>query len=246
MGGANAGGSCLAVLTAAGSGARLGADIPKALVLLDGEPLVGHAARALARAGCIDELIIMCPAGWLTRFAEHFPEARVPGEGLPVELVVGGPTRQSSVALGLAVADERHDVVLVHDAARALASAQLVRRVAAAVRAGHPAVIPGLAVGDTIKQVGPDDGSGAAVVATVDRRALRAVQTPQGFDRALLDRAHRSGAARAGDEAEAASDDAGLVEALGEAVWVVAGEEEARKITVPADLLVARAMLSRS
>lgn len=246
MGGAIAGGSCAAVLTAAGSGSRLGADIPKALVLLAGEPLVAHAARALARAGCVDQLIITCPAGWLVRFAEHFPDARVPGEVLPVELAVGGPTRQSSVALGLAVADESHDVVLVHDAARALASEQLVRRVAAAVRAGHPAVVPGLAVSDTIKQVGADDGRGAAVVATIDRRALRAVQTPQGFDRALLERAHRVGAARAADEAAAASDDAGLVEALGEPVWVVAGEEEARKITAPADLLVARAMLSRS
>ncbi|WP_448631261.1 IspD/TarI family cytidylyltransferase [Cellulomonas soli] len=157
----------------------------------------------------------------------------------PVTVVVGGASRQASVAAGLAVLPPEVDVVLVHDAARPFAPPQLTACVLEAVRAGHRAVVPGLPVTDTVKRVGAADALGWPVEATVPREVLRAVQTPQGFDRALLDRAHGAASADADDESVAASDDAGLVERLGEPVWVVPGDERAGKVTTARDLAVA-------
>ncbi|MGW8567797.1 2-C-methyl-D-erythritol 4-phosphate cytidylyltransferase [Isoptericola sp. NPDC055881] len=236
----------LAILTAAGSGTRLGRDLPKALVTLGGFPLVVHAARRLASSGVVDSLVVTCPAG--LDAAVRDVVAQDPHVALPVRVVEGGATRQASVAAGLALAGPDDDVVLVHDAARPLAPPQLVRRVVEAVRAGHRAVVPGLPVTDTVKRVaaGPPADGGLAVervLETPDRALLRAVQTPQGFDRALLVRAHAAGAARAGAEGLAATDDAGLVEALGEPVHVVAGDAAALKITTERDLLVATLLL---
>jgi 2-C-methyl-D-erythritol 4-phosphate cytidylyltransferase len=130
----------------------------------------------------------------------------------------------------------------VHDAARPLAPPSLIARVIEAVLDGHPAVVPGLPVTDTVKQV-RTGGPVEPVLATVPRTDLRAVQTPQGFELALLLRAHATFAADAALEATAASDDAGLVERLGEPVWVVAGDERAAKITTPRDLAVATLLL---
>lgn len=244
--------STLAVLTAAGSGSRLGIGVPKALVELRGVPLVLRAARGLVASGSVDAVVVTASPAEAERFAELFPGGHVPAEPggsrhdargaatLPVRVVPGGATRQRSVALGLDAGLRLlpgAEVVLVHDAARCLTPPDLISRVVASVRAGHDAVIPALPVTDTIKQVGAPDEHGAEPVdATIDRRVLRAVQTPQGFTRDLIVRAHRAGAARAEVEATAASDDAGLVESLGERVWVVPGDERALKITTPRDL----------
>ncbi|MCB7136892.1 IspD/TarI family cytidylyltransferase [Cellulosimicrobium marinum] len=250
----------LAVLTAAGSGTRLGLDVPKALAELDGLPLVVHAARRLCASGVVDLVVVTSPPGVEAHVTALL--AADPGVDRPVRVVTGAGTRQASVAAGLASGLADHlvadgtlpgpvDVVLVHDAARPLAPPSLVERVVRAVRAGHGAVVPGLPVTDTIKRVAPpapDDptagGSAGApavepVVATVDRSVLRAVQTPQGFDRALLERAHAAAAHRSDDEAVAATDDAGLVEDLGHPVHVVAGDAAAAKITTRRDLVVA-------
>ncbi|GAB3084312.1 2-C-methyl-D-erythritol 4-phosphate cytidylyltransferase [Isoptericola nanjingensis] len=235
----------LAILTAAGSGTRLGRDLPKALVDLAGFPLVVHAARRLAASGVVDSVVVTCPPGLDSAVRDVV--AQDPHVDVPVRVVEGGGTRQASVAAGLALAGPDDDVVLVHDAARPLAPPRLVRRVVDAVRAGHGAVVPGLPVTDTVKRVGPaSSGSGPdveRVVETPDRAVLRAVQTPQGFDRALLERAHAQGAARATAEGSAATDDAGLVEALGEPAYVVTGEEAAMKITTERDLQVAALLL---
>jgi 2-C-methyl-D-erythritol 4-phosphate cytidylyltransferase len=237
--------STAAVLTAAGSGTRLGHALPKGLVDLGGQPLVLRAAVGLARAGCLGTIVVTVPAAERDAFVALFPGGTVPGTAVPARVVAGGPTRQASVAAGLAALGDDVDVVLVHDAARCLTPPALVRAVEAAVRAGHRAVIPALPVTDTVKRVGDPGPDGAApVVATVPRLDLRAVQTPQGFDRALLDAAHAAGAHRAGDEAAAVSDDAGLVEALGEPVWVVPGDERALKITTPRDLALAELLLA--
>lgn len=242
----------LAILTAAGSGTRLGRDLPKALVDLAGFPLVLHAARRLAASGVVDALVVTCPPGLGPDVGELV--ANDPQVALPVRVVDGGSTRQASVAAGLGLADADVDVVLVHDAARPLAPPDLVRRVVAAVRHGRSAVVPGLPVVDTVKRVAPapaarrqaqeppvetGDPQVERVVDTPDRGQLRAVQTPQGFSREVLVRAHREGAERAAAEHLAATDDAGLVEALGLAVHVVAGDEAAMKITTERDLLVA-------
>jgi 2-C-methyl-D-erythritol 4-phosphate cytidylyltransferase len=150
----------------------------------------------------------------------------------PVTVVAGGAERQESVALALAEVPAEVDVVLVHDAARALTPPDLIEAVAAAVRSGASAVIPVLPVVDTIKEVGP----GEIVLGTVDRAALRSVQTPQGFRHRVLAAAH----AVASDPL---TDDAGLVEKLGLPVTCIPGSELALKITHPLDLILAEALL---
>ena len=160
-------GGVVAVLTAAGSGTRLGASGPKALVEIAGESLVRRAARGLLSAGVIHHVVVTAPAEYLDRFEAEVAEVvEIVGNGGPgvsgtIEVVPGSPdSRQASVALGLAAALAAHPdaaVVLVHDAARALPPPEVVRRVVAAVRAGHDAVVPALPVTDTVKEVaGPD------------------------------------------------------------------------------------------
>ncbi len=241
-----------AVLTAAGSGSRLGHPVPKALAALAGTSLVAHAARRLVASGVVDLLVVTVPDGHLEEVRAALDDALADGPAVPVHCTAGGPSRQASVAVALAVLPTDVDVVLVHDAARALAPASLVTDVVAAVRAGNGAVIPVMPVTDTIVQVAPAGIAGAAhvrasatepVVLTPDRTALRAVQTPPGFDRALLDRAHAAAAERARDEARAATDDSSLVALLGEPVVTVRGHELALKITTPRDLVVAGLLL---
>ena len=221
-----------AVLTAAGSGSRLGCEVPKALVELSGRPLVWWAARGL-RAGGVGTIVVTAPAASLDEFRAGI--ADIGG----VEVVAGSDrSRQASVALGLAALGQRNegDVVLVHDAARPLTPAQVTARVIDAVRAGAGAVIPVLPVTDTLKSV---DASGV-VTGTPRRADMVAVQTPQGFRWDVLMRAHEAGASLGADEAVAATDDAGLVEAIGAVVHTVAGDERSLKVTRPLDLYLAQ------
>lgn len=237
-----------AVLTAAGSGSRLGLDLPKAVVPVAGHPLVVHAARALLAARSADgsavaQLVVTAPAAHLDEIAALLGDVVAAATtDVRLDVVGGGRTRQESVAAGLAELADDVDLVLVHDAARPFAPTSLVERVVDAVRAGHVAVVPGLPVVDTVKRVGAGDATGRPVRETVPRVDLVAIQTPQGFDRDVLERAHAVGSGRASDEATAASDDAGLVEAAGVAVWVVPGDERAAKVTTARDLLVAQAL----
>jgi 2-C-methyl-D-erythritol 4-phosphate cytidylyltransferase len=238
-----------AILTAAGTGSRLHSGRPKALALLVGEPLVVHAARRLSASGVVDRLVVTAPASHHAEVVQVLGDAE--GIDVPLTVVVGGESRQASVAAGLAALPPDVHVVLVHDAARALASSDLTRRVVAAVLDGHGAVVPGLPVIDTVKQVlvgAADAQRGAAeqVAATVDRSTLRTIQTPQGFARELLDRAHHAGAQRAAAEHTAATDDAALVEAIGEPVWVIPGEDDALKITTARDLAIAELLALRA
>ncbi|MGH3417057.1 MAG: IspD/TarI family cytidylyltransferase, partial [Actinocrinis sp.] len=152
-----------------------------------------------------------------------------------VRVVPGGATRQQSVALALDAVPEEHDIVLVHDAARALTPPELTAAVIEAVAGGCDAVIPVLPVADTIKAV---DDSGANVTRTVDRSILRRVQTPQGFRRALLVKAY------AAATQQDTTDDAGLVERLGLPVAAIPGHPEAFKVTTPFDLLLAEALFA--
>jgi 2-C-methyl-D-erythritol 4-phosphate cytidylyltransferase len=213
-----------AIVAAGGRGERLGAATPKALVALGGEPLVVHACRALREAN-VAQIVVAAPAESVDELAALVPDARV---------VAGGSTRTASVRRALAALSAEVDIVLVHDAARALAPSSLVERVVAAVKAGADAVVPVVPVADTIKQI---DGAGG-VVNTVDREMLRAVQTPQGFRRSVLVAAHEA----AGSDADA-SDDAGLVERLGGRVVTVPGSPDALKVTTPTDLDVAELLL---
>lgn len=214
-----------ALVPAAGRGERLGPGAPKALRLLAGEPLLVHAVRSLRAAPSIGPVVVAAPPDDVDAVARLLEE-------LEVTVVAGGEGRQDSVALALAALPPDVDLVLVHDAARCLVPPAVVEAVVAALRAGACAVVPVLPVPDTVKQV---DGDGR-VVRTVPRADLRAAQTPQGFTREVLDRAHRAAAS-------GATDDAGLVEALGLAVTTVSGSQEAFKVTRPLDLALAEAVL---
>ena len=180
---------------------------------LAGVPILGHALRGVLSSPGVAEVVVVAPAA-------HRAEAEVlaadvcreVGSVAVVTVVVGGAERGDSVAAGLAALAPEVEVVLVHDAARCLTPVAVFERVIASVAAGAVAVVPGTAVVDTIKQV---DESGL-VVATPERSSLRAVQTPQGFRREVLERAHAV--------SSAATDDAGLVERLGERVLVVEGD----------------------
>jgi 2-C-methyl-D-erythritol 4-phosphate cytidylyltransferase len=222
-----------AVVPAAGRGERLGPGTPKALREVGGVPMLVHAVRTLARARFVDVVVVAAPPGEVAAVAALLADHEVPAE---VRIVAGGASRQESVLLAVASLPPDVTAVLVHDAARPLVPVELVDAVATAVREGAEAVVPALPVADTVKVVDPDAGF---VVATPDRATLRAIQTPQGFRREVLEAAH----AAAG--AAVATDDAGLVEALGIKVSVVPGSEEAFKVTRPIDLMLAEALFAR-
>ena len=222
----NARGDVAVLVPAAGAGLRLGPGGPKALRLLAGEALLVHAIRRVAAASSVRMIVVAAPAAEVEAVRELLASVA------PVTVVAGGAERQESVSLALAVVPAEIEVVLVHDAARALTPPQLIESVAAAVRQGHPAVIPVLPVVDTIKEVGP----GEVVLGTVDRSALRSVQTPQGFRHDVLAAVHASAVG-------ALTDDAGLVEKAGLPVTCVPGSELALKITRPLDLVLAEALL---
>lgn len=223
-------GDVAVLVPAAGLGTRLGPGAPKALRHLAGAPLLAHVIRRLGSSPSVAHVVVAAPPDGVDAVRALLVDELTPE--LPVDVVAGGETRQRSVAQALAAAPSTYPIVLVHDAARAFAPPELIERVAAAVRDGHDAVIPVLPVVDTVKRV--DDAG--HVVETVHRADLRAVQTPQGFRRSVLEAAHR-----VHDGADA-TDDAGLVELMGVKVFCVAGSEAALKITRPADLLLAEAL----
>lgn len=196
-----------------------------------------HAVRALAGSSAVNLVVVAAPPADVSVVRALVADQR---NACEVWVVGGGDTRHGSVARALAALPEDVDVVLVHDAARPLVPVDLVTRVATAVRDGAAAVVPVLPVPDTLKEIEPV-GATARVVRTLDRASICAVQTPQGFRRALLDRAHRE---TAGDGIDV-TDDAGLVERLGVEVLAEAGSAEAFKVTQPLDLVFAEAVLER-
>jgi 2-C-methyl-D-erythritol 4-phosphate cytidylyltransferase len=202
------------VLVAAGEGRRFGG--PKALVDLEGRTLLERAASAFAALR--DRVAVVRK--------EDVARVRLPGW----KVVAGGPRRRDSVRNGVAALSQGTQVVLVHDAARPLVPVALVERVLAAL-AVHAAVVPAVPVSDTMKRV-----RGDAVAETLDREALVAVQTPQGFRVDLLRRA------LARDDGDA-TDEAALVERLPAEVRTVAGDPLNLKVTGPEDLALLRALL---
>ena len=211
------------VVPAAGAGTRLGPGAPKALRLVAGEPLLVHAVRRLRACPSVSSVVVAAPAGSVDDVAELLA-------AFDVVVVAGGVERQDSVRLGVAALPPEVDLVLVHDAARALVPVTVVEAVVEALRAGALAVVPVLPLADTVKRV-----AGDAVVETVPREELRAVQTPQGFVRPLIEEAHGS--------PSLVTDDASMVEALGVKVVTVPGSPEAFKVTTALDLLLAEAVL---
>jgi 2-C-methyl-D-erythritol 4-phosphate cytidylyltransferase len=215
------------IVAAAGSGLRLGADLPKALVPLADRPLVCWAVEALLGGG-VDEVVVAVAAAERGRFEAALPSG--------TRIVTGGASRTASVRAALAAVSPDTDVVLVHDAARPLTPPAVVARVLGALAAGAPAVVPVLPVVDTTVVI-DEDGT---VTGTPDRSTLRRVQTPQGFDRATLVAAY----AALEDDAEF-TDDAAVMRGAGHPVTTVEGDERAAKVTVAHDLALAE-MIARS
>ena len=206
--------SVWAIVVAAGRGERFGG--PKQLTPLGDRRVIDHALGVAH--DCCDGVVLVVPAGsaW----------------GVDASaVVVGGATRSESVRAGLTAVPAGAEIVLVHDAARPLASPGLFRRVIDAVQEGADAAVPGVAIADTVKQV--RDG---VVVATIPREDLVTVQTPQGFRVAVLRAAHATGAD--------GTDDAAIVERCGGTVVVVAGDPDNVKITEPVDLARAEMILA--
>lgn len=233
------------ILVAGGSGQRLGYGMPKAQVPLAGEMLLAHALRGVDASGVASFISVAVPA------ADTVLRALCAASQLscPVVVVDGGATRSDSVRAALNSLPADIDFVLVHDAARAMAPAQVFHRVASALTAGAQAVIPAVPVTDTVKTVEATSSEEAAlaparVTATPDRASLRAVQTPQGFDADLLRRAHAAATEFTEERAAAITDDAMLAESLGVRVHVVEGSAMSMKITTPLDLLLAEAVLA--
>lgn len=219
----------VAIVPAAGRGERLGLAVPKALVAVRGVSLLRRAVHGLLGSGVVTAVVVAAPADQV-----EAASAEVASFGDRCRVVPGGSNRTESVRLALSsVEPGACDVVLVHDAARAFTPLSVIRAVVDAIAAGAPAAVPVLEVADTVKVV---DAAGV-ITATQDRSALRQVQTPQGFTEPVL----RAAYAAATDEA---TDDAGLVERLGEKVHTVPGDPYAMKITTAFDLAVAESVLA--
>ena len=211
-----------AIIAGAGMGHRLGAEIPKALIQIQGITLLERAFISLSKV--VDEIVITAPAGYEEQF-----KAIV---GQSAEVITGGVLRSDSIRVALKALSPSVESVLIHDAARALASSALAARVLDELRTGQSAVIPVLKVIDTIKEIDRD----GFVRATPDRSSLVAAQTPQGFNRQVLERAHSA--------SDDATDDAALVEAIGVKVKTIEGEASAFKITTKEDIGQALLLLS--
>lgn len=206
-----------AIIAGAGLGHRLGASVPKALLQIEGITLVERAFTSLSKV--VDEIVITAPEGFEAQFRAIVGDS--------AKVITGGVLRSDSVRLALQSLSPSVENVLIHDAARGLASSDLASRVLAALNSGAEAVVPALEVVDTVKEV---DNSGV-VRSTPERSRLRLVQTPQGFSTSVLRRAHEA--------SDDATDDAALVEAIGIPVTTIPGEARAMKITNPEDVAIA-------
>ncbi|TMK69641.1 MAG: 2-C-methyl-D-erythritol 4-phosphate cytidylyltransferase [Actinobacteria bacterium] len=221
--------SVWAVLAAAGSGERLGADRPKAFVRLGDRVLLAESLERLDASEWIDEIVVAAPPGWeepAILVAEEIGCSKVSA------CVAGGPSRGESVRNALAEVPDDAAVVVVHDAARPFVDDEVIGRVVGALNEGWDGAVPVLPVSDTVKRV-----DGDRVVETLRRDELRAVQTPQAFVASVLREA------MAGEDVSAASDCASLVEARGGRVKAVPGDSRLAKVTDATDLERAASLL---
>ena len=244
--------SVYCVVTAAGSGSRLGTSGPKALVEFAGNTLLHHALRSLEPVDNLVGVVITAPPDCIGAFTKV---ARCAALSYPWKVVAGGTTRQISVYQGLqallafnpgvgqVAADDPEAIVLIHDAARALTPKDQFERVCTAVASGCPAVVPATALVDTVREIAGDSfcRKGVEITpsgATPDRSHLRCVQTPQGFAGDVIFAAHEQAREETNSEG-GALDDALLAARLGYQQYFVAGSRRALKITYPLDLKLA-------
>lgn len=219
------------IIVAAGMGVRMGSRLPKALMPVAGRPMVAWSVESAVASGVVDEVVIVAPPGRLRDVEAVLGAA---GDGLRV--VGGGDTRAHSVANGLAAISFEAEVVLVHDAARPLASPELFRAVYEAITTGVDGAIAAVPLADTLKREGDD----RTVAETVDRAGLWLAQTPQGFHVSSLRDAYE----RLGDDEIAKSTDcASILERAGGSVALVASGSSNLKVTLPSDVALAEYLL---
>jgi len=221
------------VVVAAGRGERLGADAPKAFVKLNGKALLLHTLEQIKMLKSLSQLVVAVPASHLDESQEILNSSNIQAlDGVLTSVVVGGETRQESIANALSALSPGTPIVLVHDAARSLAPTDLFERVAASVRETGMGTIPVTLVSDTVKHVSAD-----IVLETVDRSTLRLAQTPQGFQGFELQAAYAAAI-------EDFTDDAALVQSLGATIRHVDGDARAFKVTTKHDLAAAERLLA--
>jgi len=223
----------VAVVPAGGTGKRMGSATPKQFLMLGDVPMLLHSLRVFERTPSVAEVILVVPkeerARALTDVVEKYGVKKV------LRVVAGGATRQESVFHGLKETDEETEIVVVHDAVRPFVTEDLIEQSIEAARKIGGAIVA-VPMKDTPKQVGPD----GQVQLTLDRAGLWLAQTPQTFRRGVLLEAYRKAEA----ERIRATDDAALVERLGQKVGIVPGSWENIKITTPEDLVIAEAILA--
>jgi 2-C-methyl-D-erythritol 4-phosphate cytidylyltransferase len=218
------------VIVAGGSGSRVGAGELKQLRWVAGKPMLLHSLQTFQRRADVAMVVCVLPQ----RYAGDPPPWIFQSDSDRLLISVGGKTRAESVSNGLEDLPVECRYVLIHDAARPLVSDEMIDRVVVEARKGHGA-IAALPVVDTLKRVDAD----GRITGTVSRESLWRAQTPQGFPRALIERAHRE--ARANGTHASATDDAALCELLGIPVHVVRGSEKALKVTEEGDFARAEA-----
>ena len=220
-----------AIVVAAGSSTRMGLGFSKQFIEICGEPVIAHTLRAFEKANIIDSVVVVCRQQDMDEIRSiadknGFCKLRA--------LTVGGATRDESVRNGLSACDERTAYIAIHDGARPLVSVEDIDKV---VRFAfeHKAAALGIPVTDTIKVVNDDN----AILSTPARAALRAVQTPQVFEKALYLKALES----AENNSENITDDCMLIESIEEKVYIVNGSEKNIKLTTQNDILLAEVLM---
>jgi 2-C-methyl-D-erythritol 4-phosphate cytidylyltransferase len=219
-----------AVLVAAGRGERFGGDRPKAFAKLRGRVMLAESLERLERSDWIEAIVIVAPTDWeepSILLAEELSAGKVSS------CVPGGATRADSVRAGVTEVPDDVPVIVVHDAARPLLPETVIERVITALGDGWDGAVPALPVADTIKRAAED----GAVLETLGRSGLVAVQTPQAFASAAL----RSALGR---DLAGVTDCAGLVEAGGGRVRIVDGDPRLLKVTTPSDLVLVETLLA--
>lgn len=211
------------ILVAAGASRRYGKQ--KLRESLGATSVLSRSITTVSK--CVDDFVVVCSDELATELRGSHPGLRI---------VTGGETRSASVRAGLAVANNNADVIVIHDAARPLASTRLFQNVIMTVCDGADAAIPAIPVTNTVKRIA-HEADRRVVVETLDRQSLVEVQTPQAFRADLLRRAH--------EHTEDATDDAALIEGIGGTVVVVEGEPENMKLTTQTDLTVLNAIAQR-
>jgi 2-C-methyl-D-erythritol 4-phosphate cytidylyltransferase len=226
----------VAVIAAAGAGLRMGGDQAKQFMDLDGRPLLSVTLEPFEQSDMVDAIVLVVPLNDIEycrrEVVKRFRFQKI------IKVIPGGERRQDSVRLGIETTDGKYDLVVIHDGARPFIDTPFLERIMAAA-GNHRAVITGLRVKETVKEV----GRRAEVVKTIDRECIWLVQTPQVFRYRDIIKAHRM----ALDEGwDAATDDSVLVEKLGIPVTMVEGPEKNIKVTTPYDLELARFLTKRS